>query len=194
MECKKFPNNNGCFLSRQKVLPRIRILSRYLGCVDWLYMKYNQAYGLFVKRLALELQKRWMSKSCCEESRASSRFLPSAVYNWALDPGLCNRKSLCSSVNGIRHGLPKRPPRSLGMKSTNISQKAQSECICTQMTDKILVYVNICSNELHIYEYIYPKGTALQMTRNLCCWQSGVLCKCVYNNLWKLSQHDYDKS
>lgn len=57
------------------------------------------------------------------------------VYSWALDPGLWNKKTLCSSLNGIRHGLPKGPPWSLAWRVQTLSRK-QSENVCEEMMDK----------------------------------------------------------
>lgn len=97
------------------------------------------------------------------------------VYSWALDPGLWNKKSLCSSMNGIRHGLPKGPPWSLGMKSTNTSQKAQYECVCTQMTDKIPGYMHLYVLMYRFNEYTWRVDSQNKVTNNehlhlLCKW------------------------
>lgn len=70
------------------------------------------------------------------------------VYSWALDPGLWNKKTLCSSLNGIRHGLPKGPPWSLAWRVQTLSRK-QNENVCEEMMDK---YCYICmAIRLHVF-------------------------------------------
>lgn len=76
------------------------------------------------------------------------------VYSWALDPGLWNKKTLCSSLNGIRHGLPKGPPWSLAWRVQTLSRK-QSENVCEEMMDKyryMCIAICLCiSILLHIW-------------------------------------------
>lgn len=76
------------------------------------------------------------------------------VYSWALDPGLWNKKTLCSPLNGIRHGLPKGPPWSLAWRVQTLSRK-QSENVCEEMMDK---YCYIC---IYIYMFVYIYNTYL---------------------------------
>lgn len=99
------------------------------------------------------------------------------VYSWALDLGLWNKKTLCSPLNGIRHGLPKGPPWSLAWRVQTLSKK-RNENVCEEMMDK---YCYIC-----IYIYTLYICVCLYTSIYMCIFMLRIWWICLQNIIYSI--------